>query len=141
MAFLALLLHGVLSQSPRVQAEALRATKHTIVRTIDSTLPAMTLERWLQQQLGPRIEIHCEVNDCGESTGSSADAGRDLPFCVEASALVRDGRTLTLAFFAGTGQTGLTNGQLTLYYGGTSFLRSGETLHALRDLPRLLNPQ
>jgi hypothetical protein len=75
-----------------LQAEALKATKQTVVRSIDATLPAITLERWLQQQLGPRVEIVWEVNDCGEATGPSADQARDLPFCVEASAQVSGGR-------------------------------------------------
>ena len=138
MAFLALMLHGVLSQSPQVQAEALRTAKETVVRAIDSTLPAITLELWLQQQLGPGVEIAWEVNDCGEATGSSADNGRDLPFCVEASAQLREGRNLTLAFFAGTDKTGLSNAPIRLYYGALSIRGGADTLHALRDLPKLL---
>jgi len=77
MPLLALVVHGLLSQSPQVQAEAVRAAKATVVQTVDRTLPATTLESWLQQQLGPRVAIGWEVNDCGEATGSSADVGRD----------------------------------------------------------------
>jgi hypothetical protein len=79
MAFLALLLHGLLSQSPQLEAQALRTAKATVIRTIDSALPAITLDLWLQQQLGSGVEIAWEVNDCGEATGSSADNRRDLP--------------------------------------------------------------
>jgi len=141
MTFLALVLHGLLSQSPQLQTEALRTAKETIVQAIDSTLPAIPLELWLQQQLGPRAQIAWEINDCGEATGSSADFGRDLPFCVEASAQLREGRTLTLAFWAGTAKTGLSSAPITLYHGTLSSRGAGNTLNALRDLPTLLKAQ
>ena len=142
MAFLSLLFFAVLSQSPQLQAEAIRATKQKIVRTIDPTLPAMTLERWLQQQLGPQVEMAWEVNDCGEASGSAADAARDLPFCVGASAELPDGRNLTLFFFSGTAKTGLSSAPLELYFGAISpFRGDGETFDALRDLPKRLMAQ
>jgi hypothetical protein len=88
------------------------------------------------------LEIAWEVNDCGETTGSPADIGRDLPFCVEASAALPGGRKLTLAFLAGTRKTGLGNGPLRLYYGAISPSRDArETLRVLRDLPKFLKAQ
>ena len=138
MAFLAMVLGGVLSQSPQLQAEALKVAHGTVARSIDAALPAIPLERWLQQQFGPEVKIAWEVNDCGEATGSSADVARDLPFCVEASARLRDGRDVTLAFLAGTMNKGLGSGPLALYNGTMRFRGESTTLHALRELPKLL---
>lgn len=59
------------------------AAKPTSVHTLDAALPGVPLEDWLGT-LAPGAAVSWEVNDCGEQTGTTADAGRDLPVCAEA---------------------------------------------------------
>jgi hypothetical protein len=54
--------------------------KRVPVASLDSTLPAVPLERWLADVRGiPVSAIRWEVNDCGEGGD-----GREAPTCVEA---------------------------------------------------------
>jgi hypothetical protein len=56
------------------------AAKRVTVASLDSTLPAVSLERWLAELTGrPSSAIKWEVNDCGEGGD-----GRQAPTCVEA---------------------------------------------------------
>lgn len=142
MTLVALTFAVGLSQSPNLEAQAVKVMKETVVETINTGLPPMTLERWLQQQLGPRVEISWELNDCGEATGSSADVGRDPPFCAEASAVMPDRRKVTLTFFAGTEKTGLSSGSPKIYHGSMARPHGdAQSFYDWRDLPRLLKPR
>lgn len=54
------------------------AAKRVSMTSLDSTLPAISFERWLGS-LRPPSSISWEVNDCGEGGD-----GREAPTCVEA---------------------------------------------------------
>ena len=64
-----------LAQEP----ELIRGARMVRTSSLDSTLPAIPLERWLLQQTGGmREKIEWEVNDCGEGGD-----GLSAPTCVE----------------------------------------------------------
>src|ERR1700686_2151911 len=63
---------------------AIQQAKRVLVSSLDSTLPKVSLEFFLNYESGG-ADIRWEVNDCGEQTGNPAtDRGTDTPICVEA---------------------------------------------------------
>ncbi len=66
--------------SPARGQDWVAAAKRVSVASLDSTLRAIPLERWLVELAGrPASSITWEVNDCGEGGD-----GRQSPICVEA---------------------------------------------------------
>ena len=66
--------------APATGQDLVALAKRTSVASLDSTLPATPLERWLAEVRGiPPSAITWEVNDCGEGGD-----GRQAPTCVEA---------------------------------------------------------
>ncbi|MCC2671422.1 MAG: hypothetical protein K0Q72_3893 [Armatimonadetes bacterium] len=91
----------------RQEARAIAAAKRALVSRLDPKLPRVTLERWLRQLVGPSAPIEWRVDDCGEQSGTPADRGRDFPMCVEATAPLGDGRSVSLSVQVGTFKTGV----------------------------------
>jgi hypothetical protein len=87
--------------------KAIQRGRKVQVSQLDPKLPAMTLERFVQAQAGRGSRITWEANDCGEQTGSPADADRDFPLCAEANALLEDGRTIVVRVGVGTFKKGV----------------------------------
>src|SRR5687768_10830435 len=81
-----------------VQAQKRKITDQTAIRyarsfavsKLEKGLPGQRFDLWLRKLAGKRSRISWEVNDCGEQTGSPADRGRDVPMCVEATAVSFD---------------------------------------------------
>ena len=73
-------------------------------REYDKTLPAQPVTTWLREHLPTRYEVVWgdRITDCGEASGTAADADRDLPMCAEIE--LREGGTMRgyLALFIGT---------------------------------------
>jgi hypothetical protein len=69
---------------------AVRYARSFPVSKLERGLPSQRFDLWLRKLAGKRARISWEVNDCGEQTGSPADRGRDVPMCVEATALSFD---------------------------------------------------
>ena len=76
--------------------------KRIDVSTLDPQLPKQSLATWFRNVVGPRVELTWETNDCGEQTGGVADAGRDIPICVEVDATLADGRKVAVMIAVGT---------------------------------------
>ena len=97
-------------------AAAIAAAKATIVRDIESTLPAVTFEVWLRDVVGPQAVIKWNVNDCGEQTGNPAqDKGRDFPMCAEAEVGLAGDRKLYVMLVVGTFRRGVGPGSPKLW--------------------------
>ena len=106
---LVLLAAITIGQSPFDHAKAIAAAKRTQLHDLDPTMKTrQPLETWLIRVSGSRSKLSWEVNDCGEATGSAADAGRDLPICVEARARVSRNREMIVSIAVGTNRTGVT---------------------------------
>lgn len=75
------------------QPDWIAAAKRTSVKSLDSTLAAMPLERWLVEISGASASaIEWEVNDCGEGGD-----GRASPTCVEAFVPLRADTVATIS--------------------------------------------
>lgn len=69
---------------------------------IESRLPRQQFAAWLQQTLGTRTKLNWQISDCGASTATQADMSKELPTCVEADAVLPDGRTIVVVLDAST---------------------------------------
>lgn len=79
--------------STRASGQDLISTvKRVSVAALDSTMPAIPLERWLTSLIGGSQSLRWEVNDCGEGGD-----GREAPTCVEAIVALEDDSTAHLS--------------------------------------------
>ena len=105
-----LLLDGVCgaAQSSNVsRARLVRQAQQTRLNVLDPTLPAKeSLEAWFKRVAGTDAAVRWEVNDCGEATGTVADLTRNLPVCVEATAVLADKRVVSVSVLVEMQKTG-----------------------------------
>ncbi len=121
----------------KTEQAALQRAKSALVSSLDSSLPKVSLEFFLNYESGG-ADIRWEVNDCGEQTGNPAtDRGTDSPMCVEAD-FTKDRTDVTVMVSVGTFQKG-PSGKPALF-GVTVHGPSGR-VHSLRlgDLPKELH--
>ena len=121
----------------KTEQAALQRAKSALVSSLDSSLPKVSLEFFLNYESGG-ADIRWEVNDCGEQTGNPAtDRGTDSPMCVEAD-FTKDRTDVTVMVLVGTFQKG-PSGKPALF-GVTVHSPSGR-VHSLRlgDLPKELH--
>ncbi len=90
---------------------AISAARRTSAKALDRALPAVPFEEWLRSLAGREARIDWEVNDCGEATGTPADAERDLPLCAEASVAVAGRGMVHVRVAVGTVRRGVLAGR------------------------------
>jgi hypothetical protein len=125
------------SAGEKTDQAAIQRAKSVLVSSLDSSLPKVSLEFFLNYESGGE-DIRWEVNDCGEQTGNPAtDRGTDTPMCVEAD-FAKDQTDVTVLVSVGTFQKG-PSGKPALF-GVTVHGPSGR-VHSLRlgDLPKELH--
>ena len=89
------------SHNPPLKQAALQHAKSALVSSLDSSLPKVSLEFFLNYESGG-ADIRWEVNDCGEQTGNPAmDRENDPPMCVEAD-FAKDQTGVTVMVSVGT---------------------------------------
>lgn len=109
------------------------------VSKLDTKLPAIPFERWLQKQAGEGAQITWEVNDCGEQTGSAEESERDLPVCVEADARLRDKRVIVVSIAVGTYDRGISGKPATWWITVGHDPSRDEPLGSLSEVPERLS--
>jgi hypothetical protein len=93
------------SAADKTNQAAIQRAKSVLVSSLDSSLPKVSLEFFLNYESGG-ADIRWEVNDCGEQTGNPAtDRGSDPPMCVEAD-FAKDQTDVTVVVSVGTFQKG-----------------------------------
>ena len=108
--------------------------------SLDSLLPKTAFLDWFKSTVGAEAKIQWEINDCGEQTGVPAvDQQRDIPVCLEVTAILPDRRTVGVAINVGTEKKGLTGDPAVynIYLQGNGPLQH---IRRLRDLSRALHP-
>lgn len=114
--------------------------KGTPAKELDSALPKMRFERWLLDLVGKGVELHWELNDCGEQTGDpEVDSKRDLPVCAGIGAQLDKGRAFQILLAIGTQKKGI-GGKPKVYSVVVQANRRMLDVKRLRDLPRALEP-
>jgi hypothetical protein len=79
MAVLLALALPFFAQEPAFEKRAIEIAKRLPVSELEPGMPKQALSEWLRKAAGPGAKLEWELNDCGEQTGSAADAGRGFP--------------------------------------------------------------
>lgn len=115
--------------------------KGTQAKDLDAKLPKMRFERWLLDVVGKGVELHWELNDCGEQSGDGeADSQRDLPICAGVEAQLDRGRAFQILLVIGTQKKGV-GGKPQLHSIVVQANRRMWDVKQLRDLPKALESQ
>ena len=107
------------------------------VSRLDARMPRQPFDAWFQKLVGSQAKVTWETNDCGEQTGSPADAQRDFPICVEVGAALADGRKVAVQIAVGTFQKGI-SGRPVVWWAAIEDHGSTEHVRRLRDLAAAL---
>jgi len=118
-------------------ARWIRQVQEISVSQLDPALPPVSFEKWLRVEAGAGADFHCEVNDCGEQTGTTADRGRDFPMCVEAQSDMKDRRKIVVSIAVGTSRKGAVR-KPTVYFAQVVTPATTINLPHLSDLPAAL---
>jgi hypothetical protein len=122
----------------KTEQTAIQHAKSVLVSSLDSSLPKVSLEFFLNYESGG-ADIRWEVSDCGAQTGTTAtDRGTESPMCVGAD-FAKDRTDVIVVVSVGTFQKGPT-GKPALV--SVNVQGPGGISHSLRrlgDLPKELH--
>jgi len=108
LSFWLVLLAGSLwaqHSADKTEKAAIRRAKNVLVSSLDSSLPKVSLEFFLNYEAGG-APIQWEVSDCGEQTGKrSTDRGTESAMCVEAN-FAKDQTDVAVVVSVGTNKKG-----------------------------------
>jgi TonB family protein len=115
-----------------LERRAVADTQRMLAFDLDSELPKSSFAAWFEKVAGPGAGVVWQLSECGEAEAN------DLRACVEANALLPDGRRVIVAVAVGTFKRGLI-GAPTFYFGVIEKGRKLTTIRRLRDLPNQLS--
>jgi TonB family protein len=123
-------------------ALAVTDTQRKLASDLDAQLPKLAFGEWFAKVVGRDAGIIWQLGECGERGEDSLQATGDIPACVEANAVLADGRRVILMTTVGTFKTGIV-GAPKFHFGVID--QQDEQLYLvrrLRDLPaQLSNPK
>ena len=124
------------SQRVKFEKPALELVKRTPVSTLEEKMPRRPFVDWLKELVGPQVEIVWQLSEC-EKAGELSEQSSDIPACVEANALLPDGRKVVVMVAVGTFKRGIT-GDPGFYFAVIEKHDQLYSLNRLRDLPEVL---
>jgi protein TonB len=116
---------------------AVSDTQRTLASVLDAELPRLSFAEWFGKVVGPSAGVVWQLGECGERGEDSLQATGDIRACVEANAMLADGRRVILMFAVGTFKKGAV-GAPTFHFGVIDQAGDLHTVRRLRDLPKQL---
>jgi Gram-negative bacterial TonB protein C-terminal len=95
---------------PSVEGNAVFTVRHMPASELDAELPGSSFNLWFNQLVGPKAGVIWQLNECGEGSARQNRTERDLSACVEANAVLADGRQVIVAISVGTFRKGISGG-------------------------------
>jgi TonB family protein len=86
---------------------AVADTQRTFASDLDAELPRTSFADWFERVVGPDAGIVWQLSECGERVEASLNATGDIRACVEANAMLPDGRRVILMTAVGTFKKGV----------------------------------
>jgi TonB family protein len=122
-------------------ALAITDTQRTLASDLDAQLPKLSFGDWFAKVVGPEAGVIWQLGECGERGEESLKATGDIPACVEANAMLPDGRRVILLTTVGTFKKGVT-GPPSFRFGVIDQRGELYLVRRLRDLQKqLLSPK
>jgi TonB family protein len=87
---------------------AVTDTQRTLASALDAELPRLSFAEWFGKVVGPDAGIIWQLSECGGRDLPSLKATGDIPACVEANAMLPDGRRVILMTAVGSFKKGVT---------------------------------
>ncbi|MDX2030937.1 MAG: energy transducer TonB [Blastocatellia bacterium] len=97
--------HG---QTQDLESRAIARAQQIPASQLDPALPPRPFGRWFGQLVGANAGVTWQLTDCGEQAAGPAGRERDLPSCVEATAILPSDRMVIVSLQVGTFRLGLT---------------------------------
>ena len=116
---------------------AIQFAKTVPVSRLEAGMPSQPFAAWFQKLVGPETRVTWETNDCGEQTGSPADAQRAFPICAEVGAALANGRKVSVQIAVGTFQKGI-SGRPRVWWSAIEEYGSTKHIRRLRNLAAAL---
>ncbi len=124
-------------QNPVLESQAISRVQQISASQLDPALPERSFASWIKQVVGPRAGVTWQLSDCGEQTGSAADRERDIPTCVEMTALLPDDRMVVVNTLVGSFKSGIV-GKPRVYFAVVEHKGELYWVRQLRDLTETL---
>jgi TonB family protein len=119
---------------------AITDTQRTLASALDAELPRLSFAEWFGKVVGPGAGIVWQLSECGDRGEASLNATGDIRACVEANAMLPDGRRVILMTSVGTFKKGVV-GAPKFDFGVIDQQGKLYSVRRLRDLPgHLSNP-
>jgi TonB family protein len=112
-------------------------TQRTLASALDAELPRVPFAEWFGKVVGPSAGVVWQLSECGERGEDSLARTGDIPACVEANAMMLDGRRVILMTEVGTFKKGVT-GPPSFRFGVIDQEGDLHAVRRLRDLPKQL---
>ena len=129
---------SVLEKRLLLEKRALADTKRLLASDLDTGLPRLSFADWFEKVVGPGAGVIWQLSECGERAEDLPDAIGDMRACVEANAMLLDGRRVILMVAVGTFKKGMA-GAPTFYFGVIEQGGELRLIRRLRDLPGQLS--
>lgn len=122
-------------QAPEPESRAVARVQQTLASQYDAALPKRPFGRWFDQLVGPEAGVTWHLTECVEQAGSAPE--RDVPVCVEATAVLPNERKVVVQILVGAFRQGLS--RRTWFH--FAVVEEGDQLHSvvkLGDLAQML---
>src|SRR5262245_43667116 len=93
-----------LSAPPQIsllERQALDTVRQIQASRLDDALPRASFPAWFNKVVGPKAGVVWQLTECGERRDRQQGAEQDLKACIEADALLPDGRKVVVAISVG----------------------------------------
>ncbi|HKX30056.1 MAG TPA: hypothetical protein VJ302_20370, partial [Blastocatellia bacterium] len=93
-------------QVDSLERQALETVQRMPVSKLDPMLPGSSFATWFNKVVGPGAGVVWQLTECGERIDQQKAGERDLNACLEADAILADGRKVVVAIGVGTFKKG-----------------------------------
>ncbi len=90
-----------------LETQAIARVQQTPLSQLDPALPNRPFGKWFGQVVGDDAGVSWQLTDCGEQSVEDADRERELPACVEVTAILANERMVAVAAQVGTFKQGV----------------------------------
>src|SRR5262245_3504150 len=95
------------AQTPLTEIQAVLHAQNTIATQLDPSLPNRPFGRWFDQVVGDEAGVTWQLRDCGDQKETGATGNRDIPACVEVTAMFPNERMIVVMATVGTFNKGI----------------------------------